>query len=681
MNSLTRKRRASTSPTRDDPISGKIAKIPPLDHTADVAVTRPSPSLEADDDEISAIEVDDEVSATELSDSSSESQHSYGNDGDDDLRGGEDEGGDESWCDEEEEEDGREWDDNEDPMSPSWVKQLNEFIITGKETIVSCTAMLIERDEIRDRFWTEMHDLNSRDGTPSDCAFELFDRYGRLRREYYEHEIRNGTGVWGAELDQGDILLIEEIHVDKDWRRRGLGAKVVKAVLDEARTESFAGFVALVTPGALRDDLDPYSERDDFNADALVQAGIAEVFWRSLGFRRVGTSSWFAFTDDPDHPSRHLDASEDWQDPHPSASQLPIHRVWNFVHGKLMDDDISDSDCLAELQKYMPPYMEDPAWCCPDSVGNTILHYAAIHSRTEVIRYIMSKTPEMLSMRNYDGYTPLEALRGEMEFRRTRTKAYAAKDSYGAWCGTGAESDIFAGYPPSIIESVEVLSGIQVLGAHELSETTPKATENKMISENIHLSDVFMAQRTLQLKYGCTCGECIDGFLSPRMRFALQHQAKTQHDTMSDTIEDMSGVRWLRFSEDKLKYLPSHVQQELEKNELLRRGFVDLFDLVAVCLRQRRVPKESNISLVWREMKGSLPLIESFLERGGTITAVASIVFYCARDQDYLAGNIYSRVDLGDDFNGLPTCRNDLEYGFVSNMCGYNLLNRSLGGI
>lgn len=39
-------------------------------------------------------------------------------------------------------------------------------------------------------------------------------------------------------------------------------------------------------------------------------------------------------------------------------------------------------------------------------------------------------------------------------------------------------------------------------------------------------------------KYGCNCGQCIAGFLSPRMHYTLLAQAEIHHDSTNDELED-----------------------------------------------------------------------------------------------------------------------------------------------
>jgi hypothetical protein len=50
-------------------------------------------------------------------------------------------------------------------------------------------------------------------------AFDLFDRYGRLKPEFIEHAFKKGSGIWRGELSSGDLLLLDEITVHEAYRR------------------------------------------------------------------------------------------------------------------------------------------------------------------------------------------------------------------------------------------------------------------------------------------------------------------------------------------------------------------------------------------------------------------------------------------------------------------------------
>jgi hypothetical protein len=65
----------------------------------------------------------------------------------------------------------------------------------------------VKRDHIRSAFWRDMEGPCQE---LSKVAFQLFNRYGRLKKEFKNHPIRMGTGVWGSELDLGSFFVIED---------------------------------------------------------------------------------------------------------------------------------------------------------------------------------------------------------------------------------------------------------------------------------------------------------------------------------------------------------------------------------------------------------------------------------------------------------------------------------------
>ena len=98
-----------------------------------------------------------------------------------------------------------------------WLEQLDSVAKIANDKIGSCHAKMIRRDKIRGTFWREMEDACRETGS---FAVDLFDRYGRLRKDLQEHPIRKGTGVWGPGLDQDDLLLFSELAVKSAWRRQ-----------------------------------------------------------------------------------------------------------------------------------------------------------------------------------------------------------------------------------------------------------------------------------------------------------------------------------------------------------------------------------------------------------------------------------------------------------------------------
>jgi hypothetical protein len=114
-----------------------------------------------------------------------------------------------------------------------------------------CRTKLLRRKMIRSRFYEE---VSASSGEHTLLAFNLFDRYGRLKDDYKHHEVRKGLGMWQDPLDDGDILLIEKISVDEDFRRCGLGTKMIKMLFDVTRKKTKGGkFVAVLGPQPSKD--------------------------------------------------------------------------------------------------------------------------------------------------------------------------------------------------------------------------------------------------------------------------------------------------------------------------------------------------------------------------------------------------------------------------------------------
>lgn len=173
-------------------------------------------------------------------------------------------------------------------------------------------------------------------------AWMVFDRYGSLKDKFKSHPVHRGTGVWGSELDNGPLLLIEKVYVtDMKWRRSGIGRAMIKQLLVigekcvngiKPREISSPGFIAseygsvtqfqklftvhaLVTPGWLTEDVNPQyagkSKREKNEID-LQANNIATSFYRSLGFRRIGSSPCFAYSFSPNHRSRLISPDSDF---------------------------------------------------------------------------------------------------------------------------------------------------------------------------------------------------------------------------------------------------------------------------------------------------------------------------------------------------------------------------------
>lgn len=85
------------------------------------------------------------------------------------------------------------------------------------------------------------------------------------------------------------------------------------------------------------------------------------------------------------------------------------------------------------------------------------------------------------------------------------------------------------------------------------------------------------------LRYGCTCSDCVGGFISARMRSSLTFQGELTYDLMQEGIDD--GRFWVEDNDYIIVHLDSNVRQNLKSNKSLRRGFVNIFRIAVECLK------------------------------------------------------------------------------------------------
>jgi GNAT superfamily N-acetyltransferase len=543
--------------------------------------------------------------------------------------------------------------DGDEEEFDDWMETILVRCIYDGREIGRGLGRYVQRDQIRDCFWDKMN-------TPSEglssVAFELFDRYGRLKREFRDHEIRRGTGAWGRELDLGPIFVVEHVCVDRDWRRKGIGKTIVTSLMNKACAEGKPAF-SLVEPGWLTRDV----EQDVEGKTRLEQQEIltnakrvATSLYRSLGFRRIGASDVLGLAGDPAHPAHAISSADDFNPVEVSLDSEGSPEVQSAVHTpqdadpamwrqKMLQErlplhhavsTLPDNECLEFLKSSQISNASIDGWSKLDRFSENVLHVAAYELKARSVRWLLEHSnagQTLISARDIDGYTPQEKLESRLESRRTQMQ--------GVWRNVDT-SDDFTGFPP---EAVECLAALR-------AETD--------------LSELQYAQ----LKYGCTCSSCIEGFLSPRMKFALSYQADMTHEILNVDMKD--GEMWW----DMHSFLFPHVAPVMQRNfltdESYRQGYANIFNYIAATLRAGQAPTISNVESACRTSNESPPHTKDFLAAGGKVESALRTIFQQARQQDEWAGDGQHMEVFGEEINALLECRNDHEFGFVTLACG-----------
>jgi GNAT superfamily N-acetyltransferase len=524
------------------------------------------------------------------------------------------------------------------------------------KNIASGVGRFVKRNWIRADFWRDMEEPCLE---LSNIAFEIFDRYGRLNHDLKNHVIRKGTGAWGSELDEGSFFVIECTLVDDEWRRKGLGTAMIHALIEKSCSGGRTSTFTIVSPGWLRADIEKRlngKTKREVREIRFLAVDTATAFYRAMGFRRIGSSSCFGLAKDPAHKSHAISFDTDFDPAEPKLNDEDNNEIedesgWiserrEKQHSKEMEQlrlrlpphhasvTLPGADCVAFYESFKSSDNSTATWTALDSSQKNILHLAASRLNLDSIKWLLANKDigsALMTARNIEGYTALEALHEQLEISRTRSEYRLMMVCV---------SDTFRGF---LSEAVGCLAALR-----ELENATPSQLQ--------------------QLKYGCTCGQCIDGFLSPRMKFSLLCQAEITHDLLDMDIDD--GPHWCEWNDYILNYVAPDIRQNLRTNKSLRRGFANVFAHVASVLQLDISPTVSNIHQVWSECGEWPPVTQNFFNRGGTIESALSIVFEHARNQGELTGDGGHWECFQEHIERLSECGNDHEFGFVALACG-----------
>lgn len=135
--------------------------------------------------------------------------------------------------------------------------------------------------------------------------FEAMDSINDSVHEFYAVLFDHETDEWNAnvermykgEIGETDVLLIDRIQLDSNYRSQGIGAAVVRETV--ALFGSTCGLVAckpfpLQYEGWQGEDKKHLREQAGFEQKRLADFAKVEHFWTDLGFREVPDSEIFA---------------------------------------------------------------------------------------------------------------------------------------------------------------------------------------------------------------------------------------------------------------------------------------------------------------------------------------------------------------------------------------------------
>ncbi|KAG6829410.1 hypothetical protein H0H92_004612 [Tricholoma furcatifolium] len=245
----------------------------------------------------------------------------------------------------------------------------------------------------------------------SALADALFDDWGSLKK----HVLESGTGCWGMELNDGNIIFILNTNVNRQYRGQGVGTSLLKALLFSKYVKQPAD-VLMCWPEPLR--------QRNMTREAFHLAQAQQIkFFRKNGFRRIGRTDFFGFSVNPNHPSHAIRAELDADaqesecntradkdfSPQELALKYPLHSAIMNKQGKDVQLAINgncavDPSCLHQR----------------DASGLTPIHAAFDRENPSAVAALLAQgaVSDMDDCQNSRGMTPLEILTNEMQSSR-----------------------------------------------------------------------------------------------------------------------------------------------------------------------------------------------------------------------------------------------------------------------
>ncbi|KAL6307619.1 hypothetical protein BKA93DRAFT_727485 [Sparassis latifolia] len=463
----------------------------------------------------------------------------------------------------------------------------------------------------------------------------LFDKYGEVRPWLVEDELFKGTGCWGRELSRGKLVYVQIVYVsDESMRGQGLGSFALQSLLNSEHVTENDFVISWPTPDPPRYDKVRSTEQYEAEMHRAVS------FYQKNGFRRIGLTQFLAYSPRLDHPSHNISPSND--------AKFLQPRVELSAKEDLLAHTLSGAWATLE-QIIRAAFLQDQTSITQkDNKGFTPLHRAAESLNVIATKILLELgvQEDLLRRDNMDLKTPMMLCTDQL-----RVFKELQEIKQGRWVGHGR-------------------GGLQV------------EAMLKRAMGNFAGTDIEYIQ---QYKWGCTCGRCAGGWLSPRVRQGLRGTYCA--DYLYDTMPSMQGMMFENgqaISEHDIEldlalpYIPPRLRPGIFKT--FYSGYRILFGAISqvICdIQDKSQPIAEDIQMNI-QLKRS---VEFYFNKGGQIAYALD----CVLDQlpshfemeaideaeDALSGRSYGDQDEWlMNKKALPVCANDREFEMVRRLMG-----------
>jgi GNAT superfamily N-acetyltransferase len=202
-----------------------------------------------------------------------------------------------------------------------WLRDARYDIVAEGGIVVGKLRIFhIDKARIEENFYLFMDEHSSELQT---FAYTCYDEDGEFKAHKFS---RDGAGVWGDEADGDRICYLESIQIRKPYRGQGIGSWALEKMWTVKEKLSHGGclenidflFTMPALTAEIAHDLRTEHVDDEQEADRLFKQAHDHYvdtrvlpFLRKAGFRRVGTTRFFACARAASHPSKSVPIDRD----------------------------------------------------------------------------------------------------------------------------------------------------------------------------------------------------------------------------------------------------------------------------------------------------------------------------------------------------------------------------------
>ncbi|KAF7375117.1 Ankyrin repeat family protein [Mycena sanguinolenta] len=449
----------------------------------------------------------------------------------------------------------------------------------------------------------------------------IFDKYREVRPWLVDNEYHRGSGVWGRELgDDGNLIIVLCVHIDAKYRKQGVGTWGLYQLYASEYVERNDKILCWPSPIPR-----PPSDQWISIFDGIV------AFFRKAGYRRVGRTPFFGYSQDPEHPSRQLSYLDDF-DEDVFSTEEGSHPGLSLQTAIIQDNSEKIVSIIQNAHALDPRSIS-----LPDVHGFRPIFVAVRIKNLLALRTLISlgvSAEDFNCRNNKDHLTPLEACNADMCSQRDFEEIFKFWEGY---------SDI----------SLHIKATLKRAMGHPMPPT----------------DEEYVAQK----KWGCTCGNCLEGWLSPRTLIRLKDEAEMAFDTAQETIEieqmiPKEPLQPLSIEMNPiLCYIPRRLWHETYKTFIL--GYGHVMTSIAQLLSRSILPTKSTV--IAQLQNGQLQYFDVqaakfYFDKGGLVEhALAAIIGNAEASFVDLSGTDFDIYRDDDRFLKTPACANDREFGIV----------------